>query len=697
MAMILVLDDCIRNAEKLSEHLRSAGHEAHIAVDIGEARAALKTVRDRCSQPLLCLVELVRWRENGFTLAAALAAREHVRVVLISDREQGSDLPWALARGIEAVVTRRRGLPAMMLQITRLLVAEPAQAPASHPGPDCHAQAEPGSGGARGAADRVTTDRVTTDRVTTDRGAIDEARAALAAELHKCVSAIVTLAGPVREDSSRAIEDWFVRGKGCLEPLLTVLAFLPGACEQASVLMQNESPRKFLAQLLALQHQLAFYPAMLSGPTAAACIAREGEQACAEYLGSLLCVVLRKSLSAGEQTRALREILRTGLALQTVALAESGRYSRRVLEPWIILVAVLLHMPALRTENGLRQLAGLLAGVPAGVLAGVPAQNCDAEPVTIANGECHLTPETRRLVSEVTESALQGRVRSIHASVGLYKLACYLRMLDTAPVLLCSAVSSLYVSFCYRETLAPGEVQPLLLALRSFVSDDGNPHQHLYRILRYEVCSVVPALNDDEQVALASQLHLLPRPVSWLRELNADHRQMDLLVRDVSRELSILGEGAGRLDVPEIESLSLMLLRVYALIERTPGFLHKAAVRQRLARAHRSLCRMLDQAAAWQPVSRAGHMIESLCAVLDDMPLQGTSAVDGVRDEPLSDTSAWLHCQAVNQRLRAILRDTGASGTSRSVIIELLRSQNDVIRRQLTQGTYSEVPYQQGR
>lgn len=663
MALILVLDDCSRNACRLSKYLHDEGHEVHVAADIAGTRAVLKSVRQRCLQPVLCLVELVRWRENGFTLAAALAAREHARVVLVSDREQGSDLPWALARGVDAVVSRREGMPAMMMQINRLLVA------------DC--ELSPDERTSEGEASEAEETRVANEVDEEADKTKRAASAALAAELQKCVSAIVMQAGSISADSHRQIEEWFVRGKHSLGPVLTALAFLPGIGKQSPGLLQDESARQFLTELLVLKRKLLIYPAVLRHATATDCLVSEAQQVCAEHLIALSTAVLRKSVSAGEQTRALREILRTGLALQTAALPAPGRYSNSVLEPWITLTAILLHMPGLRTLIGLRQLTGLLS------------QESGAEPAAVVNSGSQLPPETKRLVCEVADSVLRGGGRSTHASVGLYKLACHLRMLDPTPVLLCSAVSSLYVSLCYREIPAPAEVQPLLQALCCFVSDDANPYMHLYRMLRYEVCSVRSALNDDEQVALASQLHRLPQPVRWLRELDADDPLMDLLVRDVSRELAILGEGAGRLDVPEIESLSLILLQLYNVIEHSPEVLQVAAMRQRLARAHRSLCRMLDQAAAWQPVSRAGLMIESLCSVLDNMPLRGSGPADGVRDVPLPDANAWLHCRAVNQRLRTILRHGGAPNSSRSVIIELLRSQNDLIRRQLT--------YQQGR
>lgn len=100
MARILIVDDSTLQARSLQQLLEAAGHSVACAQHLMGARRIL-----RGFQPRMLLIELVLWRGNGFSLAAALG-NDNMITVLMSARHQPADRHWAQARGIHHVLAR---------------------------------------------------------------------------------------------------------------------------------------------------------------------------------------------------------------------------------------------------------------------------------------------------------------------------------------------------------------------------------------------------------------------------------------------------------------------------------------------------------------------------------------------------------------------------------------------------------------
>lgn len=206
---------------------------------------------------------------------------------------------------------------------------------------------------------------------------------------------------------------------------------------------------------------------------------------------------------------------------------------------------------------------------------------------------------------------------------------------------------------------------------------------------------------------LASGLRLLPRPQRLLGGLHEMAAQTDIaacgypadtrdLLDEAMIELRMLAQGARVLGVPKVESLARIMMTVYQALLVNPGLLSEPGSCQLLVRAHRRLCFLLDQAAAWQPVTDGADILDRLCAWLDQR-------VDGVDyfsksqsrgrmpDEGLTDhyniaegMHAWQDCRRYNQRLRRLLKTSEDLEPARVLLLELLRGQGAVIRRYLS-------------
>jgi hypothetical protein len=194
------------------------------------------------------------------------------------------------------------------------------------------------------------------------------------------------------------------------------------------------------------------------------------------------------------------------------------------------------------------------------------------------------------------------------------------------------------------------------------------------------------------QQVLAAELHVLPAMG------RADsHRVADVQPQHVLRDLRLLLKGARILNVQRIESLVLVMIELYQQMLSQPAFAKAPGTSKVLQRAHRSLCRMLDQAAAWQPPGNARRVINSLYAWLErwrggshrtnDLPAAA------VNERPVSHYDhPWQVCLASNRRLRTLVRYQHDLDNIRALLLELLRSQEENIRRQLAYGTTLDAP-----
>lgn len=234
------------------------------------------------------------------------------------------------------------------------------------------------------------------------------------------------------------------------------------------------------------------------------------------------------------------------------------------------------------------------------------------------------------------------------------------------------------------------------------------------------------------QQVLAKELHCLPRmggaarrppPVS-VGELPEGGLPGGVLPQDVLRDLRLLLKGSRILNVPRIESLVLVMIEVYTEMLAYPVFAEESDIDKALLRAHRSLCRMLDQAAAWQTPGNARRMINTLygClerwrggrrvvittgpadvsaspavvvespAVVMESPAVGMESPAVVMESPAGQANdPWQRCLIINRRLRKLLRHHDDLDSIRALLLELLRSQEEIMRRQADNGAVPDA------
>ena len=195
------------------------------------------------------------------------------------------------------------------------------------------------------------------------------------------------------------------------------------------------------------------------------------------------------------------------------------------------------------------------------------------------------------------------------------------------------------------------------------------------------------------QRVLAAQLHYLPRMGAGSGD--GGHRA---LPQDVLCDLRLLLKGARILNVPRIESLVLVMIEIYQLILDEPAFGRAPDIAKVLPRAHRSLSRMLDQAAAWQAPGNARRVINSLYGCLERWRGDGNTATAcgvfaSVSERPAGQRDdSWQMCLTTNRRLRKLLRHQEDLEMIRALLLELLRSQEELIRRQTDYAATPDAP-----
>jgi DNA-binding response OmpR family regulator len=119
-ATVLVVDDNLWARRLLCSALQKHGYDTEQAADL----AGVRQLQRRCGpgwQVNLVLVELVRERGNGFTVAAWLQSRGLGTVVLLSERQDNADRLWARSRGILHMLSRADGVGAMCARINDIL------------------------------------------------------------------------------------------------------------------------------------------------------------------------------------------------------------------------------------------------------------------------------------------------------------------------------------------------------------------------------------------------------------------------------------------------------------------------------------------------------------------------------------------------------------------------------------------------
>lgn len=269
----------------------------------------------------------------------------------------------------------------------------------------------------------------------------------------------------------------------------------------------------------------------------------------------------------------------------------------------------------------------------------------------------------------------------------------------------------LYVNQC-AKTWLPGQLQtaPSIANVLLLEATTGLFAQQYWQDLVAQVADRHTELSQSGSVheMLAAGLRLLPQPGCLLDDMRMVVGQTGgeaygylAATRDcldeVLVELRMLAEGARVLGVPKIESMARVMTSMYRALLLNPQLLSVQGTWQLLARAHRRLGYMLDQAAAWQPVDGGADILDRLCTwvehhvhgvgygfMIETEPEAGPGTLPAAKQGVAEHSNAWQDCRRYNQRLRGLLEKSADLEQTRVLLLELLKGQNAVIKRYLS-------------
>jgi CheY-like chemotaxis protein len=618
---VLLIDELPMTRNLMADLLRQEGYEVDAVAGLPELT--------RQSRPDICLVELVRQRGNGFSLAASLCNRwssDPPRVVLLSDREQASDHHWAIARGVAGVINRVHGWRSMLRQLGDLMAGQvevrPLRPDAAEPD---NAVETDGPGPAQQLARQICSNL---------RHSLDQARQLSASDI---------------EGQSR----WLAKFSEAFNAIENALTFLPPDAGQFAVALDPASAQKSLALLLGL------YQA----------VSREVGDCLDDPLvqPQVRCKARLRVLQAGRSDTTLDEIIRMGCGLHALHLPQTDGFNAQSVWAWLWQSARLRHCRELRVSHEWRKLRRLSAETT--------VTDCEPEPDRDAAYATELEPALGRCC----------RKRTVNYA-DFYQLLVWLRLQPGSLETLRVATGSLAKSVILPTQTGRADMNELHALLKGMLESGVYSSEKLVYLLRRQSLSPLLSISTAQQTILAAQLSLLPRPQEFMLTLTGQLEQHDLVCNEIRHELAALNEVANALKLSAIESVSLVLMQIYSVFAINPFITDMPAVMSQLRRAHLCLCLLLDQAAAWQPVSRAGLLTERLYRLLDRLLSLGKS----VADEPGLYQSAgcagpasadWHKCHQINRRLRQLLAGAEPSDSLRAALSELLRTQNHLMQR----------------
>lgn len=121
-ATVLVVDDDNGSRQILCKALQKHGYRTWQAADLAGVRH-IQRAEGPGWRPDLSIVELVRERGNGFSVAAWLQSQDQGVVVLLSERNDAADRLWAQSRGIRHLASRAGGVDQLCAQLRDILAA----------------------------------------------------------------------------------------------------------------------------------------------------------------------------------------------------------------------------------------------------------------------------------------------------------------------------------------------------------------------------------------------------------------------------------------------------------------------------------------------------------------------------------------------------------------------------------------------
>lgn len=739
MACLLIVDDDTDNARQLCDVLSAnlTGDHQFICV---QGLAEYRRIR-RQHKPDLILVELQRWQSNGFTLAAALTRLSSAPVVLLTDRDLMSDRIWAATRGISCVSSRRSGHTALVLQLDSLLKAScPGTAckkdlPAATSAKPTSSQEAEWSVPASIALLRCVAEEVRqlpypqpARLPVSGPGWIKNIMLFISdSRVDKTLMALTASAGPdgdlqwleARERALLLLDpaadtilqalcegEWAVlcrllnTGHGdqaaithrCRQ-LLNVLVFLP-----AAQIRNHYHETVEISDLSALVEQIERGLAAGRQQSARSALINAG---CWRVLG---CVTAGNGAA---DKQAWRELVGLGLSLRAVTGPECWlpimEQSATVLYGW--------HnaRPEITTEVLLGLTLRLLDDEPAGPLEkNHQTTNLMSDYANKLSASLSALQRSLMLLQDQPGVPAAGRharlhQRLTHLMVGIYKLRSWFEFgkhavaeADRGHLRWRLVLGCLYECICHgvqqSDALTADDIKVLTNVVQGLQRCPERGQQpsdsELMNLAALEITVYrrLQAGSDLEHQVLAAGLNRLPRPESIVPELMRDIPQSGTVLSEITHELMLLTEGARQLGVVTVESLARLLLDCYQHIAARPELLQRKTLRLAVGRAHRVLCRLLDQAAAWLPLDQGGGG-QTLSAVIDDLfvhfdySAQPSTAVTAIGAVTGTDCghAAWVRCQSLNRRLRQLTRRADNLSAYRSLMAELLNEQQSVM------------------
>ncbi|MAO40234.1 MAG: hypothetical protein CMK70_08420 [Pseudohongiella sp.] len=662
VSLILLIDDNPQTRSATIELLQEQGWAVVAADSLHSARRLLFPAGRKQQLPDLCLVELVLHRENGFTAGALLAKHWRDRTaavptVLISDRLQSADAAWARARGMSGVVSRCGGPYGMVRQISQYLQGEPES----------------------GIHDLVANTQKC-DAESTPGGA-DDCVAALATLLLASLRQLLAQAMQIPPDRDESIAEWRQAAMTSLQGIRHCWCFLPKAVSFGQQGQMNElqpaDARALCGMVLNAVETLASFVDCRQS-----CDWMGPRQRCKAALAEQL-ELCRERNNDGQQNASLTHVTRAALGLHAIGVDNT--------RGWLLQVLKMLYFPHARSASAWQSLSTALQTTDMFAPLDWPVQ---------AAADLFCAADTAERLQHLVSSRLTGaqvRAPDREEQAGYwYKLSALLRMQKVQPVLLIVVTDCWYRHNALARHTMPSDFVDSLRCFQSLLDPGRSDIEKIdmsLNIVRRGLASTGAdlALSQTEQLELASNLHWLPQSRDWATGLSAEQADLDFFVEELGRELNTVCEAAARLEIAPLGSLSLVLLQFYRAVQLQPALLNQTDVRRPLIIAQHQLCKMLDRVAAWQQADPVGRLVERLYRLLEpgainsvDQRASGRQwAPYSVHESEPQAAQGWAELDAGNQRLRRLLNSSADTAGLKPVLLELLKTQRDTIKRHL--------------
>jgi CheY-like chemotaxis protein len=662
VSLILLIDDNQHTRLATTKLLQEQGWAVVAADTLQSARRLLLSAGTKHQLPDLCLVELVLNRGNGFTAGALLARhwRDRVNAVptlLISDRLQSADAAWARARGMSGVVSRCGGSRGMVRQINQYLQGQPAST----------------------LHDLVAN---TQQRdVAATPGGTDDCVAALATLILASLRQLLAQAMQISPDRDESIAEWRQAAITSLQGIRHCWAFLPVTVPFGQPGQMNElllaDARTLCGMVLEAVAALASF-----ADCRQVCDFMDPQQRCKAALAAQLDLCRDRS-NDGQQNASLSHAAQAALGLHAVGVANT--------RGWLMQVLTMLYFPLARSASAWQCLSAALQ--TADMFAPLDwSEQAPADILSTAD-----TPEQlRHHVSSMLAESLEHIPDRAEQAEFWYKLSALLRMQENQSVLLIVVTDSWYRHNAFARHTKPSEFVDSLRCFQSLIGPGLSEIDKIdlaLTVVRRSLASTGAglALSQSEQLELASNLYWLPQSRDWAAGLSAEQTDLDLFVEELGRELNAVCEAAARLEIAPLASLSLVLLQLYRAVQLQPALLSQTDIRRPLIIAQHQLCKMLDRVAAWQQADPVGRLVERLYRLLEpgatDSINQRASgrqwATYSVHESAPQEAQGWADLDAGNQRLRRLLNSSADTASLKPVLLELLKTQRDTIKRHL--------------